>query len=73
MIYTTNTVEGFHRQIRKVTKTKGSFTSDTALMKIIYLATRNIQKKWTSPLQNWALTIQQLAIHFGEDRLKLDI
>lgn len=73
MIYTTNTVEGFHRQIRKVTKTKGSFTSDTALMKIIYLATRNIQKKWTSPLQNWALTVQQLAIHFGEDRLKLDI
>jgi putative transposase len=73
LIYTTNTVEGYHRQIRKVTKTKGAFTSEMALLKLIYLATKNISKKWTMPLQNWALTVQQLAIHFGEDRLKLDI
>ncbi|MBL4898799.1 MAG: IS256 family transposase [Colwellia sp.] len=72
IIYTTNTVEGFHRQVRKVTKTKGAFTSDTALLKLVYLATRNIQKKWTAPLQNWGLTVQQLSIKFG-DRLKLDI
>ena len=72
IIYTTNAVEGFHRQVRKVTKTKGAFTSDTALLKLVYLATRNIQKKWTSPLQNWALTVQQLSIRFG-DRLRLDI
>ena len=72
LIYTTNAVEGYHRQIRKVTKTKGAFTSDMALMKLIYLATRNIEKKWTTPLQNWALTVQQLSIKFG-DRLALDI
>ena len=71
IIYTTNTVEGYHRQIRKYTKTKGAFTSDMALMKMIYLATQRITKKWSSPLQNWALTIQQLKIKFG-DRIKLD-
>ncbi len=72
LIYTTNAVEGYHRQIRKVTKTKGAFTSDMALQKLVYLATRNIEKKWTSPLQNWGLTVQQLAIKFG-DRLPLDL
>jgi len=72
LIYTTNAVEGYHRQIRKVTKTKGAFTSDMALLKLVYLATKNIEKKWTSPLQNWGLTVQQLAIRFG-DRLPLDI
>lgn len=73
MIYTTNTVEGYHRQIRKVTKTKGAFTSEMSLMKIIYLASKRIIEKWTSPLQNWSITAQQLVIHFGEDRFKLDI
>ncbi|MDR3716711.1 MAG: IS256 family transposase [Puia sp.] len=72
LIYTTNTIEGFHRQIRKVTKTKGAFTSDMALLKLIYLATLNIQKKWTQPLQNWSLTVSQLSIIFGS-RLKLQI
>ena len=71
LIYTTNTIEGFHRQVRKVTKTKGSFTNDMALLKLIYLATENISKKWTQPLQNWSLTISQLSIIFGE-RLKLN-
>jgi putative transposase len=70
LIYTTNTIEGFHRQVRKVTKTKGAFTSDMALLKLIYLATQNIQKKWTQPLQNWGLTVSQLSIRFG-DRLRL--
>ena len=72
LIYTTNAVEGYHRQIRKVTKTKGAFPSDMALLKLVYLATKNIEKKWTSPLQNWSLTVQQLAIKFG-DRLPLDL
>ena len=72
IIYTTNAVEGFHRQVRKVTKTKGAFTSDMALLKLVYLATKNIQKKWTSPLHNWSLIIQQLYIKFGE-RIPLDI
>lgn len=70
IIYTTNTIEGFHRQVRKVTKTKGVFPNEDALLKMIYLAHRNISKKWTQPLQNWSLTISQLAIYF-EGRLKL--
>jgi transposase-like protein len=72
LIYTTNTIEGFHRQVRKVTKNKTAFTSDMALLKLIYLAHRNISKKWTQPLQNWSLTVSQLSIIFG-DRLKLAI
>ena len=66
LIYTTNTVEGYHRQIRKVTKNKGVFPSDTALEKLVYLAYRNISGKWTMPLANWALISQQLAIKFGD-------
>ncbi|WP_373735156.1 IS256 family transposase [Bacteroides heparinolyticus] len=66
IIYTTNTVEGYHRQIRKVTKNKGVFPNDTALEKLVYLAYRNIRKKWTMPLSNWAQTAQQLAIKFPE-------
>lgn len=73
MIYTTNTIEGYHRQIRKVTKTKGAFTSDMALLKLMYLATRNIEMKWTMPLQNWSITISQLSIIFGEQRVKLTL
>lgn len=69
IIYTTNTVEGFHRQLRKVTKTKGAFTSDNALLKLLYLAIERITEKWTSPLQNWSLTFSQLSIYFG-DRIK---
>ena len=70
IIYTTNTIEGFHRQVRKVTKNKGVFPNDDALLKLVYLAYRNISKKWTQPLQNWSLTVSQLSIHF-ETRLKL--
>lgn len=72
IIYTTNAVEGFHRQVRKVTKTKGAFSSDMALLKLIYLASQNIAKKWTQPVQNWGLTIQQLCIKFG-NRLKINL
>jgi len=72
LIYTTNTIEGFHRQVRKVTKNKGAFPTDMALQKLIYLAHRNISKKWTQPLQNWGLTVSQLSIIFGS-RLKLSI
>ena len=72
LIYTTNTIEGFHRQVRKVTKTKGAFTSDMALIKLIYLAQKNISEKWTMPLSNWATTAQKLAIWFP-DRMILDL
>ena len=72
LIYTTNTIEGFHRQVRKVTKTKGAFPSDMALLKLIYLSYQNISKKWVMPLANWSQTAQQLAIWFGE-RMQLDL
>jgi putative transposase len=72
LIYTTNTIEGYHRQIRKVTKNKGVFTSDMALLKLMFLATERISQKWTSPLQNWAIAASQLKIIFG-DRMKTDL
>lgn len=53
LIYTTNTVEGYHRQIRKVTKNKGVFPTDDSLEKLVYLAYRNIRGKWTMPIFNW--------------------
>jgi len=73
LIYTTNAVEGLHRQIRKVTKTKGAFTSQIALEKLIFMAIKNIAKKWNNqPIQNWSLIIGQLDIFFT-GRLKLDL
>jgi putative transposase len=70
LIYTTNPIEGFHRQVRKYTKTKGAFTSENALFKLVFSAIMNIEKKWNQPIQNWALVISQLDIFFP-DRLFL--
>ena len=69
IIYTTNPIESFHRQIRKVTKNKSVFGSETGLLKLLFLVTQNISKKWNQPVHNWALTLSQLDIKFG-DRLK---
>jgi putative transposase len=68
LIYTTNPIEGFHRQVRKYTKTKGSFTSENALFKLVFCAIKQITAKWTMPVPNWALTLSQLDIYFP-DRL----
>jgi putative transposase len=70
LIYTTNTVEGYHRQLRKVVKTKAAFPSLEAARKLLYLATRDITKKWTTPIFNWSLILNQLAIRF-QDRMPL--
>jgi len=72
LIYTTNAVEGLHRMVRKYTKSKGSFTSENALLKLVYCAYMKIMKKWTSPINNWALIVSQLEIHFP-DRLQLEL
>lgn len=72
MIYTTNTVEGYHRQLRKVTKTKTAYPTDESLIKIIYLATMDISKKWNMPVREWKSCISQFAIYFS-DRLKADL
>ncbi|MFD2903789.1 transposase [Sphingobacterium anhuiense] len=70
-IYTTNPIEGMHRQIRKITKSKGAFSYEQALMKLMFLIIKDIYKKWTMPMYNWGLTISQLYIKFIE-KLKLD-
>jgi len=72
IIYTTNTVEGFNRQLRKYTKSKAVLPNDTALLKLIFLVSRNITAKWTMGIPKWGLIIQQLAIHFG-DRVKIKL
>ena len=68
MIYTTNTLEGVNRQIRKFTKTRTVFPNDDSLRKSLYLATEIIMQKWTSPIPNWGLILSQFMIMFG-DRL----
>lgn len=72
IIYTTNIIEGYHRQLRKVTKTKTAYPSDEALIKIIYLATTDAARKWTMPVRDWKDHFSQFIIYFG-DRLKIDL
>lgn len=72
LIYTTNPIEGFHRQVRKYTKSKGAFTSENALFKLLYSAIQQIKKKWTMPVREWAETISQLDIYF-EGRLNVGL
>jgi transposase-like protein len=68
MIYTTNTVEGYNRQLRKVTKNRGSFPTAEAVRKLLFLANRDIIKKWTMPMPNWQPILNQLVIRF-DDRI----
>lgn len=68
LIYTTNTIEGFNRQLRKVTKNKGVFPTDDSLLKMLYLAMMDITKKWTGKRREWGQIHSQLEIFF-EDRL----
>lgn len=68
IIYTTNAMESYNRQLRKVTKTKSIFPNDESLMKILYLATVDITKKWTQSIRGWAQILAQLSIFF-EGRL----
>lgn len=67
-IYTTNAVEAVHRQFRKLTKTKGGFPNENSLLKLLYAGILKASERWTHPVQNWNLTLSQLAIHF-EGRL----
>lgn len=68
VIYTTNLIEGYHRQLRKVTKSKAQFPTDEALTKSLYLATREATRKWTKRVPNWGQILGQLVIYF-EDRI----
>ena len=64
IMYTTNIIEGVNRQFRKVTKTKSTFPSDESLLKILYLASQNIMKKWTVRYRDWDSIYNQLSIYF---------
>ena len=66
LIYTTNTIEGFNRQLRKVTKSKSVFPTDDSLFKMLYLAMIDITKKWTGRRQDWSVIYAQMAIFFGD-------
>lgn len=70
IIYTTNSIESLNSQLRKIIKNRPSFPSDQAIEKILYLALRNIAKKWSMPVRDWGKAINQFAIVF-EDRLRL--
>ena len=68
MIYTTDAIEGFNRQLRKETKAKTIFPTDDSLFKMLYLAMMDITKKWTGRHQDWGRIYSNLAIYF-EDRM----
>ena len=70
LIYTTNAVEGFHRMLRKFTKTKAIYPTDDAVRKSVYLSIQEISKKWTMPVRDWGMVMGQLSIFF-EDRFTL--
>ena len=65
LIYTTNAIEGFNRQLRKVTKSKAVFPTDDSLFKMLYLAMLDITKKWTGRRQDWAQIYPQLALYYS--------
>ena len=64
IIYTTNSVESYHRQLRKATKTKAAFPTPEAARKLLYLATQRITRQWDTPIRDWAKILNQLAIRF---------
>ena len=66
MIYTTNAIESVNMSLRKLTKNRGSFPSDEALLKLFYLALRNISQKWTLPIRDWKAALNRFTIEFGE-------
>ena len=68
-IYTTNAVESMNYQLRKVTKNRSIFSTDDAILKILYLAIRNASQKWTMPIRDWGQALNQFAIEFGKERV----
>jgi putative transposase len=66
VIYTTNAIESVNMSLRKITKNRGSFPSDDALIKLFYLALNNISKKWTMPIRDWKAALMRFTIQFEE-------
>lgn len=69
-VYTTNVIESLNFSLRKITKTRAAFPNEEAAIKLLWLGLRNIEKKWTMPIQNWSLGMNQMAIIF-EGRLPI--
>ena len=68
LIYTTNAIESLNMSLRKITKNRGSFPSDEALLKLSYLAQQNISKKWTMPIRDWKAALNRLpVVHLMQD------
>lgn len=67
MIYTTNALEGFNRQVRKYTKSRTIFPTDESLNKCVYLATMEVIEKWTQPVPNWGAMLAELTLFFTEE------
>ena len=67
LVYTSNAVEGYHRMVRKFTKTKAIFPTDDSIRKVVYMSVMEIQKKWSLPIRDWGLVYSQIMIYF-EDR-----
>ncbi len=66
LLYTTNAIESLNRGLRKAVKTRGHFPSEQAAAKLLYLAIRNIERKWKAPVAGWRKALNQLDILFGE-------
>jgi Transposase, Mutator family len=64
IIYTTNSIEAVNRQLRKIIKTRGHFPTEDAALKLLWLAVRNAEKKWTYPIKEWQRALHQFAIYF---------
>ena len=70
VIYTTNAIESLNMSLRKITKNRGSFPSDEALLKLFYLVQQNISKKWTMPIRDWKAALNRFTIQFGDRMLQ---
>lgn len=66
MIYTTNAIESLNMSLGKITRNRGSFPSDEALLKLFYLAQQNISKKWTMPIKDWKAVLNRFTIRLGD-------
>ena len=66
LIYTTNPIESYHRAVRKVMKSRGVFPSEEAVLKLMYLATQDTERRWTKVIPNWGTIYSQLTVYFGD-------
>jgi transposase-like protein len=68
-VYTANAIESLNYQLRKIIKNRPAFSTDGAILKILYLAIHNASKKWTVPVKEWRQALNQFAIEFGKERV----